>query len=114
MTEPADTSALSTIRDKELEMARRVDAARDAAEDEIRDAQADARAAAAAAKERGRAVADRMVEEATARAEFDGAEIRRLGAQAAATVRADVATRFEDVIDELVALVLSPPGEEDG
>lgn len=112
MTEHRPLDALHAIRNVELEMARRVEAATLAADETVRTARVRERAEFAGAEERGRAEAARRLAEAIAIAEADAAEIRRSGARRVTELESSVAGRLEDVVDELVDLVFAPPLEE--
>lgn len=112
MTERPPLEALHAIRDIELEMARRVEAARTAAEEAVRAARVRERAELAAAQERGRAEASQRLARAVANAEADAAEIRSDGKRRVAALEASLRGKLDDVVEQLVDLVLAPPLEE--
>ena len=112
MTDHLPLAALHAIRDLELEMARRIEAAESAAAETIRHARAQERALLAAAEQRGVAEADRRFKEAVGRAEADAEAIRADGSTRVAGLRERVESRLGDLVDELVDLVVAPPLEE--
>jgi len=112
MTTDRPLEALHAIRDFELEMARRVEAARSAADETVRAARTRERVEFAAAEERGRAEAARRLAAAIADAEADAVEVRRNSTRRVADLEASVHDRLDDVVEQLVALVLAPPLEE--
>ena len=112
MTDHLPLAALHAIRDLELEMARRVEAAEAAGAEAVRAARVQERALLAAAEQRGVAEADRRFEEAVGRARADAESIRTDGSARVAGLRESVDGRLGDLIDELVDLVVAPPLEE--
>lgn len=112
MTEPADV--LSVIRDHELRATQEVEAARAHAETSISEARAEARRIVELGRKRGRRTA---AERYQTRIEGAGTEAEAIVGDVEALIRRlqdSVEPRLSRAVDEMVALLLSPPGDEGG
>ncbi len=103
--------AIETIRRAELEVARRVEAARERAEQVVADARSEASRLNKEAEQRGRAHAQERFDAAEAAADEEAARIRTDGHDQAAQLRELAAPHVADLAERLLMAVLPPAPE---
>jgi len=108
------TNPLEAIRAAELEMARRIDEAREQAVETVAAARREARRIVEDARRRGQEEARRRYDAAIDAARDEAVRIVDDGAARAGELTRAAAQDRERTVEAMVAFVLSPPAEEGG
>lgn len=111
--QPRVAATLATIREAEREMARRIDEAGVAAQARVTEAQAAAEARVVEARRRGAEQAEERHRRRLATAGEEADRIRRDGRAEAERLLETLRPRLTERLDDMVALVLEIPTEED-